>query len=114
MSEMEAVIGEGGGASKKCPWCAEWIRAEAMKCRYCGSLVEPGRAVHGLAQPWVRPLGDRMLAGVCAGLADQFGISVTLLRLAFVLGFIFSGGVFLLIYLILWVVMPAEEERGRS
>ena len=95
--------------SKRCPWCAEWIRPEALKCRYCGSLVEPERAARGLAQPWLRPRGDRMLAGVCAGLATQFGVSLTLLRLAFVLGFVFSGGLFLLIYVILWIAMPAER-----
>ena len=98
--------------SKRCPWCAEWIRPDALKCRYCGSLVEPGRVARGLAQPWFRPRGDRMLAGVCEGLAAQFGMSVTLLRLAFVLGFIFSGGLFLLIYVILWIAMPAERADG--
>ena len=96
--------------SKRCPWCAEWIRVDALKCRYCGSLVDPGRTARALAQPWLRPNDDRMLAGVCAGLAAQFGISVTLLRLAFVLGFVFSGGLFLLIYVILWVAMPAEPD----
>jgi phage shock protein PspC (stress-responsive transcriptional regulator) len=95
--------------TKRCPWCAEWIRLDALKCRYCGSLVEPARTARGLAQPWLRPVGDRMLAGVCSGLASQFGISVTVLRLAFVLGFIFSGGLFLLIYVILWISMPPER-----
>jgi phage shock protein PspC (stress-responsive transcriptional regulator) len=98
---------------KSCPWCAETIRAEAVKCRHCGSFVE-SRALTGLSAPWVRPRRGRMLAGVCAGLAQQFGISVTVLRLAFLLGVIFSGGVVLLLYVALWVSMPRSVDAGEA
>jgi phage shock protein PspC (stress-responsive transcriptional regulator) len=43
---------------------------------------------------------------VCGGLADEFGISVAVLRLAFVLAALMSWGVGLVLYLALWVVMP--------
>ncbi len=48
---------------------------------------------------------DRMIGGVCGGMAEYFGIDPTLVRLAFVAAALL-GGPGLLIYLILWIVTP--------
>ena len=56
----------------------------------------------------VRPKEGRIIAGVAAGLADRFGISRTLMRVIFVLSLLLPGPQ-VIIYLILWVVIPAED-----
>jgi phage shock protein PspC (stress-responsive transcriptional regulator) len=54
----------------------------------------------------VRPR-NRIVAGVCAGLARRFGISPTLVRILFVASLLLPGPQ-ILIYLALWVIMPSE------
>ena len=54
---------------------------------------------------------NRMIAGVCSGIADYFGWDVTLVRIPYVLALFFaafSGGI---VYLVVWVGMP---KRRRS
>ena len=55
----------------------------------------------------VRPRSGRVIAGVAAGLADRFGISRQTMRLLFLLSLILPGPQ-VLIYLILWIVVPEE------
>ncbi len=50
---------------------------------------------------------ERMIAGVCGGLATYFGIDPTWIRIFFIL-FFFVGGAALMAYLIMWVIMPLE------
>lgn len=52
----------------------------------------------------------RVIAGVCAALADRFGVSRTLIRLAFlVFGLVGAGEV---VYLLLWILIPKERRTS--
>jgi phage shock protein C len=51
---------------------------------------------------------DKMLGGVCGGLGQYFGIDSTLIRLFFAVG-ILVFGLSPLVYIILWIVMPAQQ-----
>lgn len=55
----------------------------------------------------LRRSDDRLIGGVCAGVAEYFGFDKTLLRIIYLLLVIF-GGVGVLIYIILWVLMPGR------
>ncbi|GAB4017255.1 PspC domain-containing protein [Spirosoma koreense] len=52
--------------------------------------------------------GEAMVAGVAAGLAQYFGISRTLVRIIFLVGIPLPHFPALLIYIILWIVMPKQ------
>ena len=54
----------------------------------------------------VRSSDDRMVAGVCSGVADYLGVDPTLVRLAAVVGTVLGFGTLLLAYLVAWVLMP--------
>jgi phage shock protein PspC (stress-responsive transcriptional regulator) len=57
---------------------------------------------------------DRVVAGVCGGLSDYLGVDANLLRVAFALLAIFAGGSGLLIYVVLWALVPRESRLGLS
>jgi phage shock protein C len=57
----------------------------------------------------VRPQRGRVLGGVVAGLAQRFGLDPWLARLLFVLVLLVIPGSQLLVYPLLWILMPAED-----
>jgi phage shock protein PspC (stress-responsive transcriptional regulator) len=94
-------------ATKRCPYCAEEIQAEALKCKHCGTWLSAA-AVPG--PNWlVRPSSNRMLAGVCAGIGNALRIDPTLVRILFALATFFTALVpGIIVYIILAFVIPTE------
>ena len=54
---------------------------------------------------------NRVIGGVCSGLAEFFGLDVALVRIAFVIAFLFASFGFWL-YIILWIVLPVEGQQS--
>lgn len=52
---------------------------------------------------------DYMIAGVCGGLARYLGIAPTIVRIFFVL-FTLAGGAGPIVYLLLWLIIPREDQ----
>jgi phage shock protein PspC (stress-responsive transcriptional regulator) len=63
-----------------------------------------------LSRPLRRSVRNRWMAGVCAGIAEYFGLDPTVIRVAYVLVSVFSAGFpGILVYIILWAVIPERE-----
>jgi phage shock protein PspC (stress-responsive transcriptional regulator) len=70
--------------------------------QYASSVRVPRRLV--------RRTDDRMLGGVCAGLADHLGLDVTLVRLLTVLVTVLGFGSVIIAYLVAWVIVPKDVD----
>ena len=60
----------------------------------------------------MRSRSDRMISGVCGGLAEYFNIDSAIVRLVFVLAVL--SGISPLVYVVLWIVMPEQKPAATS
>lgn len=101
-----------------CTHCGTEIAATARYCPKCGAATPNANPTPNAgpapgarpAQPLMRDIANKKIAGVCAGLARYFDWDTSLVRIAFVAG-IFVSGIGLLGYLIGWIVMPRDDDR---
>lgn len=59
----------------------------------------------------VRSRKGRMVAGICAGVAEYFGWDVTLVRVVVAVIAVLTGGAGLLAYLAAWAIIPEEGDK---
>ena len=62
---------------------------------------------------FIRSRTDRMLGGVCAGIAHYMGIDPILIRIAF-FALALVNGIGLILYFVLWVIVPDDQSRNLS
>ena len=76
----------------------------------CGETGDMSQIKSSFArQGLVRPRQGRVVAGVCAGLGRRFGLSPWTARLLFVLVLMLLPGSQIIIYPVLWILMPNED-----
>lgn len=92
---------------KKCPYCAEEIQDEAIKCKHCGTNL---RVSELTGKRLYRSRNDRQLAGICGGLGDYFSFDSTWIRVAWVIVTFLSAGLALLVYFVLIFIIPNEDQ----
>ncbi|MBD9111806.1 PspC domain-containing protein [Bacteroides nordii] len=58
-----------------------------------------------------RSRSDRMLAGVCGGLAQFFGLDASLVRIVYAILTIFTAFAGVPVYILMWIIIPEEKNR---
>jgi phage shock protein C len=90
-----------------CTQCGIQIDNQARYCHACGTATL--NAPHGGRRELRRPAVGGKIAGVCAGVADHFGLDASLVRILWIVLTIWPLGLGLLAYIVCWIVMPKEQ-----
>ena len=62
-------------------------------------------------QRLTRSATDKLLGGVCGGIAEYFGWDPSLVRLAWVIGTLVTSGGGLIVYILAWIIMPSGDGK---
>ncbi len=68
------------------------------------------RAILSMTEKLYRSRKNKVLGGVCGGIAEYFNIDPVLVRILWILLCFFSAGLGIIAYLIFWLIVPLEPE----
>lgn len=90
-----------------CSQCGKVMEESARFCSACGSATQPtfyGRSP--FPGQMTRPRHPRVIAGVCAALAQHYGWDLSLVRVLAVLLLLVSCGTAMILYFAAWIIIP--------
>ena len=90
-----------------CSACGNQMNLGSRFCSNCGGAVM-GPPVYPARTRLMRPRHGRVIGGVCAAFAQEYGWDVALIRILLVVVVFFGCGTPILAYLIAWIVIPNE------
>lgn len=109
--DFEAETGSNGGSTTNASTgTGAAAGTEQQQGAYQQSQTGPGPQ-YATHRKLVRNADDKIIAGVCSGLANYFRIDPVIMRIIFVV-LLFTGGSGLLVYLILWVAVPSQSVQS--
>ena len=115
---MECYVHVGESAVGACVACGRFVcdvcRVDVEGAIWCKGCLSQGKRPpvaersSGGSKPLRRSNREKLLGGVCGGMAEHFAFDVSAVRLVWVLSALFFGTGFLA-YVILWIVIPSED-----
>jgi len=62
-----------------------------------------------MAKRLYRSFNNKMLGGICGGLAEYFDVDPSVIRVLAVISLFVSGGISILVYIVAWIIIPMNE-----
>ncbi len=67
-----------------------------------------------MAKKLNRSFENKMLGGICGGLAEYFDVDPSVVRILAVISLFVSGGMTILVYIVAWIIIPLNESGSIS
>ncbi len=96
-----------------CYNCNQEILEGSRYCYHCGAAQKVATPPALPAKPLRRSRKNKMIAGICAGFAEYFGLDISLVRVIWLLVALFGGGG-LLAYIICWIIIPYGDAEAAA
>ena len=96
-----------------CYNCNQEILEGSRYCYHCGAAQKVTTPPEPPAKPLRRVRRNKMIAGVCAGFAEHFGLDLSLVRVIWLLVALFGGGG-VIAYVACWIVVPYGDAEAAA